>query len=484
MVADYMMSSKCLYIYVFEGDCIQNFIFGKYKNCRLLWIGLTYVNASTIYFGDADKLRHLFAEKGVWRDNRLVFYDWGVNLTFVREYDDLDPKLPQNVQLPLLKHAPRVLPVTIMPPRESKKRTQTLIYRGKITNVAQFTQIKPFNTIRLQYDASRQYYNDGLQLGFNFANKGENIREYRVYYDAERDLTFAQIRFNRILAYAGDVNDFDNIPPSQTFDTSREASRALYGGNTPTVSILLTRTFNKKDNFDYVYDDFINMTLARYSRINEVEPAKVEPAKVEPAKVEPAKVEPAKVEPVKVEPVKVEPVKVEPAFNTDDFNLFFDSANKKEHTILVYAGDMSEINTKHPIKTFENQRAASICYIGSADALCDRFKLKSITVAGYDILYHKKLNLLFVRSHITKCDHTNTRIAASRQTLVYTGAITDNANVTPLHTYDTSTSASLTYFATKKTLTNYFTRDGKIKGDDVYYYSKVNNVTFVKSLNK
>ncbi len=261
------MSSKGLYIYVFEGDCIQNFIFGKYENCRLLLVSGNYVNASDIYFGDADKLRHLFNEKGIWRENMLVFYDWSVNLTFVRVYDNLSPKLPQKIKKALLSHEPRVRPVTVMPQRESKKRRiQTLVFRGKIADYRQILNDKPISITHLTRNASQMYYdNDALQLAFNFDNKGENMREYRVYYEAERNLTFAQIRCNRILVFAGNVNDFDNIAPSRIFETSYDAASALYG-NEKLRSIVPTNNIDKTDTFDYWFDAVNNITCARLRR--------------------------------------------------------------------------------------------------------------------------------------------------------------------------------------------------------------------------
>ena len=103
------------------------------------------------------------------------------------------------------------------------------------------------------------YNNDALQLAFNFDNNGENMREYRVYYEAERDLTFAQIRCNRILVYSGNVNDFDNIAPSRIFETSYDAASALYC-NDRLISILPTNNINKTDVFDYWYDNTNNIT--------------------------------------------------------------------------------------------------------------------------------------------------------------------------------------------------------------------------------
>jgi hypothetical protein len=267
MVDDYLMSCKGLYIYVFEGDCVQNFIFENYKKCRLLWIGLTYAQVSNIYFGNADKLRRLFNAKGVWRDNMLVFYNWEVNLTFTRVYDNLSPKLPQKIKKPLLSHVPRVRAVTVMPQHESKKRRiQTLVFRGKIADYRQILNDKPISIIHLTRNASQMYYNnDALQLGFNFDNKGENMREYRVYYEPERNLTFAQMRCNRILVFAGNVNDFDNIAPSRIFETSYEAASALYS-NERLISIVPTNNIDKTDTFDYWFDNVKNITCARLRR--------------------------------------------------------------------------------------------------------------------------------------------------------------------------------------------------------------------------
>ena len=266
-ITKYKPPSKTYY-YTFEGDCIQNFIFENYDKCRLLRIDTHQDTTSRIYFKQADKLKHLFVEKGVWRDNRLVFYYWEVNLTFVRVYDDLDAKLPQNIQKPLLSHVPRVRPVTVMPKRESKKRRiQTLVFRGKIADYRQILNDKPISITHLTRNASQMYYNnDALQLAFNFDNKGENMREYRVYYEAERDLTFAQMRCNRILVYSGKVNNFDNIAPCRIFETSYEAASALYG-NDRLISILPTNIdINKTDTFDYWYNDANNITCARLRR--------------------------------------------------------------------------------------------------------------------------------------------------------------------------------------------------------------------------
>jgi hypothetical protein len=248
---------------------VQNFIFENYDNCRLLRLDTHHYTTSRIYFANSDKLKQLFSEKGVWRENRLVFYDWSVNLTFVRVYDDLDSKLPQNTQKPLLTHAPpRVRPVTVMPKRESKKRRiQTLVFRGKITDYRQILNDKPISITHLTRNASQMYYNnDALQLAFNFDNKGENMREYRVYYEPERNLTFAQMRCNRILVFAGNVNDFDNIAPSRIFETSYDAASALYC-NDRLLSILPTNSdINKTDTFDYWYDNTNNITCARLRR--------------------------------------------------------------------------------------------------------------------------------------------------------------------------------------------------------------------------